>query len=81
MKKKYFHEIPQEEINNLIQKNRTYKYLAENYLQPSWCTYPEALDPELGCWSLMDFTPEGIRNKISEDYCRLCENFKNPEDG
>lgn len=74
--KKYWHEIPQQEVDDLIEKKVINQYVMDNYLQPKWCDYPDALAGTLGCWSLTDNLPNGFRTKISEDYCSTCECYK-----
>lgn len=45
----YFHEISQEEVDKLIADKRSVGYVMENYKQPDWCNYPEALSMTMGC--------------------------------
>lgn len=73
---KYWHEIPQEEIETLIKEGATNQYIIDNYKQPDWCTYHEALMGRMGCWSLTDNTPDGLRTKISETFCSTCDCFR-----
>jgi len=72
MNKPYFHKISQEEVNKLVKEKKTVEYLLENYKQPDWCKYPEALSMTLGCWSLCDIEKDGLRTKISEEFCKNC---------
>ena len=74
--KKYFHELPQSEIENLISENKTIEYLVENYKQPDWCCLMEALSMNAGCWSLCDVREGGLRTKISKDFCKECDYFE-----
>ena len=73
--KKYFHELEQSEIDTLIAEKKTIGYIHENYKQPDWCNYPNALEGNMGCWSLMNLLKEGMRTKISKDFCKNCERF------
>jgi hypothetical protein len=73
--KRYFHELEQKEIDKLIADKKTIGYILENFKQPKWCNYHNALEGRLGCWSLMDLTKEGLRTKISEEYCKGCDSF------
>jgi hypothetical protein len=73
---KYWHQISQEEIVDLIEKGTTNQYIVDNYKQPEWCSYHEALMGQLGCWSLVDNTPDGLRTKISESFCSNCDCFE-----
>lgn len=71
----YFHELTQSEINELIQDKKTIGFILENYKQPYWCNYPEALSMRMGCFSLCDLSENGLRTKISVDYCKKCSCF------
>ena len=77
--KRYFHELEQSEINNLIADKKTIGYIIKNYRQPDWCKYPNALAGELGCWSLTDLSKDGLRSKISKDFCKDCDCFSSVE--
>ena len=71
----YWHELPQEEVDKILASKITIGELLEKYKQPDWCNYPDALDGNMGCWSLMDNHKGGIRSRISKDYCKDCECF------
>ena len=73
--KRYFHELEQTEIDTLIADKKTVGYIMENYKQPDWCNYPEALSMTMGCWSLCDLSKDGLRTKISKDFCKGCDCF------
>ena len=75
-KKPYFHELSQKEIDKLIEKKVNVQYILDNYKQPKWCIYENALEAQFGCWTLMDLTPNGGRTKISEGFCKTCDCFK-----
>lgn len=70
--KPYFHEITNEEFQQLIDEKWTWGKLAEHYKQPPWCGYPNALEGQMGCWSLIK---RDLHRPISCDYCRDCEFF------
>jgi len=70
---RYFHELEQTEIDTLIADKKTVGYIMENYKQPDWCNYPEALSMTMGCWSLCDLSKDGLRTKISKDFCKGCD--------
>ena len=72
---RYFHELEQTEIDTLIADKKTVGYILENYKQPDWCNYPNALEGQMGCWSLMDLSKDGLRTKISKDFCKGCDCF------
>jgi len=72
---RYFHELEQTEIDTLIADKKTVGYILENYKQPDWCNYPNALKGQMGCWSLMDLSKDGLRTKISRDFCKGCNYF------
>ena len=66
---KYFHELTDEEFKKVIDSKITVKELSEKYPQPPWCTYPNALNGLMGCWSLTH------RKGISKEYCSGCDAF------
>ena len=70
--KRYFHELNESEIDSLFADKKTVGYIMENYKQPDWCNYTEALSMAMGCWSLCDLSKDGLRTKISEDFCKDC---------
>jgi hypothetical protein len=72
--KRYLHEAPQQEIDEMIKSGKTWGDLKAIYSQPEWCTYPDALNGSLGCWSLTDL--DHLRCKISEKFCADCDCFK-----
>ena len=75
--KAYFHELPQSEVDVLIEKKRNVGYILRNYKQPDWCNYPDALSMGMGCWSLCDFKKDGLRTRISKKFCDDCPEFNN----
>ena len=70
---RYFHELEQTEIDALIDDKKTIGYIMETYKQPDWCKYPNALEGQMGCWSLMDLSKDGLWTKISKDFCKGCD--------
>ena len=72
---RYFHELEQTEIDALISDKKTVDYIMENYKQPDWCNYHEALSMAMGCWSLCDLSKDGSRTKISKEFCKGCDCF------
>ena len=67
----YFHELDRQQVEKLIADNKSIEFILKNYKQPKWCTYPNALAGEMGCWSLMDIY--STREQISEQYCSICD--------
>lgn len=69
---KYFHELTDEQFTELgtVWKGRSYVDFEKEYLQPDWCTYPNALRGCMGCWSLVSAT---TRKSISNDWCKTCD--------
>jgi hypothetical protein len=70
---RYFHELEQKEVDALIADKKTIGYILETYKQPDWCKYPNALAGKMGCWSLINLTKDGLRTKISRDFCKGCD--------
>lgn len=79
--RRYFHEIPQEEVDGLIADKKTWNYVIREYRQPEWCVYPEALEGQVGCLSLVDLKKNGLRTKISREFCKTCEFFNDTDNG
>jgi hypothetical protein len=70
--KPYFHELNDKEYKKIFKvKGRSWQWLMDNYSQPDWCTYPEALCGDMGCWSLV-----WHRKEINEEYCKNCDLHK-----
>jgi|HubBroStandDraft_3_1064219.scaffolds.fasta_scaffold49176_4 hypothetical protein len=72
---KYFHELPQTDVDALIKGHKTWGDIMAEYKQPDWCGYPEALGGEFGCWSLVDIRNGGLRTMICPAFCKDCECF------
>lgn len=72
--KPYFHELTDEHVQNLIDDGAKVSDIMDNYLQPDWCDYPDALAGLMGCWSLTDLF--GLRHSIGHEYCKNCECYK-----
>ena len=66
---KYFHELTKEEYEEILKQKLTWANAQELYPQPIWCSYPEAVCGDMGCWSLMDFR---ITGRVS---CKRCEHY------
>ncbi len=65
---KYFHELTKYEFEELVNsKKYTYGKLAKDYPQPKWCTYPNATEGMMGCWSLMSHMVK------DRDFCNNCD--------
>jgi len=47
----YFHELTESE-QHVVGDVMTWQQVDRQYSQPPWCSYHEALNPALGCWSL-----------------------------
>lgn len=71
---KYLHSASNAQINKLLESQVTIGEMQKQYQQPPWCSYPGALDGEMGCRSLMDL--DGLRKKISPRFCRSCDCFQ-----
>lgn len=69
---KYFHELTNEEIKELIDKKLNWNDVQSQYLQPEWCNYKEALNGVNGCWSLTNL----VNRKICKEFCKDCDKFK-----
>lgn len=74
--KRYWHELTQDEVDEVFKTNMTIKSFMLKYKQPDWCGYPEALSGIMGCWSLCDSSPNGLRTRVSKEWCQTCDCFK-----
>ena len=70
-KKRYWHELTDNEIEELINRKVTWGEILDTFKQPDWCSYPMALNSALGCWSLVDAI--NLRHQISHTYCESCD--------
>lgn len=64
--KKYFHELTDTEFEQAVKDKKKY----DDFLQPEWCGYPDALLFDFGCWSLTNRTIKTIKD------CKNCERCK-----
>ena len=71
MNKPFFHELPQSVIDQMVKEHKTFQYIMDNYRQPEWCKYPDALNGNMGCWSLTLH-----RTKISREFCKDCDCYR-----
>lgn len=62
---KYFHELTDKEFEEAVNNHLTYG----DFKQPKWCSYPNALDWNMGCWSLTERT---IKTKNDCKNCECC---------
>ena len=69
--KPYFHELTDEQYEELKTSGATWGDVLRDYSQPDWCEYPGALDGVMGCWSLIS------RKPVSSEYCKDCDCFRN----
>lgn len=69
---KYLHEFTSEEIDEILKVHAHTKIgrFMELYKQPDWCMYPNALEGNMGCWSLIG----GMIHKIED--CEDCDEVK-----
>ena len=64
---KYFHELTRDEFKSLVDKKLLWWQVAEDYPQTEWCSYPDAVQGVMGCWSLMSFMV------TERNYCKNCD--------
>ncbi len=70
---KYFHELTKAEFNELLKTKTSWEPCAKDYPQPIWCSYPDAVCGEMGCWSLMSFNKDGTNWVTGRKYCKGCD--------
>jgi len=73
---RYFHEIDEQERQAIFDRNIPVREVVEQYKQPDWCTYRNALQGGMGCWSLL----LGDVAKKGEEFCRTCDTHKDYEE-
>jgi len=73
--KRYWHELSREEQERIIDEGITIGELMRKYKQPKWCTYTDALQGQMGCWSLV------WGDIHSEEDCKGCDCYKEVENG
>ena len=71
--KKYWHRLSQKTIDKILESEITGEECLKQYKQPYWCGHPNALAGIMGCWSLTDDRPGGLRTKISRKFCESCD--------
>lgn len=67
---KYYHELTQEEYNKIFKTGITWGELSATYPQPDWCSYPDAVCGEIGCWALVGGCIREVEHCKRCDYCR-----------
>ena len=73
-KKKFWHQLTEEEVQAFINKGRTYREMDKIYKIPYWCKYEHPFCRDFHwCDDLLN--PD-IRPKISVEYCKNCNYFK-----
>jgi len=66
---KYWHELNTGAQKAIRQSSMTVGQFIRKYKRPDWCGYHRALEPGMGCWSLV--TPGSIRKPESCGSCVL----------
>ena len=73
--KKFWHETDNEERKKL--RDKTWQYVVDNYKQPDWCNYPEALAGDMGCWALVYSTYDDEALFLACKACEYCIDYVN----
>ena len=71
--KPYFHELTIAERQKMLNDKKTNKWLVDNYNQPDWCSYPNALNGLMGCWTLCNFSKK--EPIVTLKQCEKCDCF------
>ena len=58
----YFHLLTDDDVRELADGKTTWGDVQEQFNQPPWCGYPDALDGPMGCWSLCNYREQRIPN-------------------
>ena len=71
--KPFFHEIPDEEYDEMVKNGTTWDVVMEKYDGPPWCDVQYCAVGPMGCWSL------SLTRSIRSEYdCKNCPEY-NPE--
>ena len=73
---KYFHKLTREEFEQLVATDITWAKCAEQYPQPVWCKYPDAVNGAMGCWKLMEFNVHAPIDCLGCDFFDMGEVLK-----
>lgn len=65
---KYFHQLS--ESDRIEASNLTVAQILNQYTQPDWCKYPDALAGCMGCWSLVGGI---VKDEICCKGCEWCK--------
>lgn len=69
-KERDWHKLTNEQRSEVFKKKPTVSEFISEFKQPSWCEYPEALSPIVGCWSLCK-----ENTTVSTEFCKGCDQF------
>jgi len=69
---KYWHEVTDEEYQELMKRKLRWDDIPKHYKQPDWCALEGALLGGIGCWSL---TSIDTRQSISREFCKDCDYY------
>lgn len=64
-----FHEVSGDEFHKLVDGGWTWRDIEENYRQPDWCQYPDALQGVMGCLSLVNLRIKSVRQCAACEFC------------
>lgn len=73
---RYWHTESNVKAAQVMASGITLGAFMERYSQPTWCAYHDALEAQMGCWSLVDLE---LRKKISPKFCKSCDCYKPKE--
>ena len=72
MEKKFWHELTDKEVQEIIKEKRKFSYIMAHYKGPDWCAHANPIAPgAFGCEVLMN-----NKNSISLERCSHCVHFK-----
>jgi len=70
-KERYWHKLTDEERQEVYDSNPNIFDFMNEFKQPDWCNYPEALTPLFGCSSL-----NKKDTKVCKETCQGCDEYK-----
>ena len=74
---KYYHELRREEFLWLAKEKNTWGEIEQDFPQPPWCSYHQAIRGLAGCWSLIHWK-DGYSMVTGKDFCKTCDLYEYP---
>lgn len=77
MEQIYWHKLTRSQQHEILERgaalHKTWGGLGKRFKQPDWCNYPDALEGEMGCWSLLGVWMNSSEIVFSREFCKDCD--------